>query len=36
MVGLFKELRIKRSAEVLKMEQYTSQDFITISRGLLE
>jgi hypothetical protein len=36
MVALFKELRIKRSAEVLQMEHYTSQDFIEISRRLLE
>jgi hypothetical protein len=36
MVGLFKELRIKRSAQVLQMEHYTSQDFMQISRLLLE
>lgn len=36
MVGLFKELRIKRSAEVLKLQDYTSDDFINVSRKLLE
>ncbi len=36
MVGLFKELRIKRSAEVLKMPNYKSEDFMNVDRRLLE
>jgi hypothetical protein len=36
MVSLFKELRIKRSAEVLKLPEYTSDDFMNVNRKLLE